>query len=53
MKFPHHLEKGARLTQDPRRQQMRLRQKRPRLQAAVFAFAHDALHVLVRDLQVL
>ena len=32
---------------------MRLRQKRPSLQAPVFALAHDALHVLVRDLQVL
>ena len=32
---------------------MRLRQKRTALQAPVFALTHDALHVLVRDLQVL
>src|SRR2546422_5572464 len=53
MQFPHHFQKHSRLTQDSGRQQMRLRQERTGRQAPVFALAHDALHVLVRDLQVL
>jgi hypothetical protein len=53
MQFPHHLEEGACLAQDSGRQQMRLREKRRRLQPPVFAFAHDPLDVLLRDLQIL
>jgi len=53
MQFPHHLEKGARLAQDSGRQQMRLREKRRRLQPPVLAFPHHPLHVLLGDFQIL
>jgi len=53
MQFPHYLEKGSRLAQDSARQQMRLREKRGRLQPPVCALPHHPLHVLVRDLQIL
>jgi len=53
MQFPHDLEKCSCLAQDPGRQQMRLRQKRWRLQPSVFTFPHHPLHVLLRDLQIL
>jgi hypothetical protein len=53
MQFPHHLQKGSRLAQDSGRQQMRLREKRRRLQPPVFAFSHHSLDVLLRDLQIL
>jgi hypothetical protein len=53
MKFPHHLGKGSRLAEDSGRQQMGLRGKRTRLQTPVLALAHGALHILVREFQVL
>jgi hypothetical protein len=53
MQFPHHLQKGARLAQDSGRQQMRLREKRRRLQAPVLAFPHHPLDVLLGDFQIL
>jgi hypothetical protein len=53
MQFPHRLEKCSRLAQDPGGQQMRLREKRRRLQPPVLAFPHHPLDVLLCDLQIL
>jgi hypothetical protein len=53
MQLPHYREKGSPLAQDPGRQQMRLCEKRRRLQSPVFAFSHHPLAVLLRDLQIL
>jgi hypothetical protein len=51
MQLPHHLVKSTRLAQDSGRQQMRLRQKRRRLQAPVLALPHHPLDVLLGDLE--
>jgi hypothetical protein len=52
MEFPQRLEKCARLAQNSRRQQIRLRMKSARLQPPVFGLAHHPRHVLLGDLEV-
>jgi len=53
MKIPQGFEKSPGFAQNARGQQIRLCVKGPCFQAPVIAFAHDPLHVLMRDLKIL
>jgi hypothetical protein len=52
MELLETVEKGLGAAQNPRRQEMALGVKGAALEALVLAFAHDPLHVFLRDLQV-
>jgi len=53
MELPQHIEKCAGFAQNARSQQIGLRIEGSCFQTPVIAFAHDPLHVFMRDLEIL